>query len=119
MPSLEITADKTPADLDAFLKNLSAVFSECIGKPEAYCMVIFTKADRIYYNGSSGASFLAKVTSIGNIDNDRNANLSKKIGAELEKELGVTLDRGYFFFSDAKASDTGYKGNTFANLMGL
>ena len=35
MPSLEITAEKAPADLDAFLKNISALFSECIGKPES------------------------------------------------------------------------------------
>ncbi|KAI9275860.1 Tautomerase/MIF superfamily [Phascolomyces articulosus] len=117
MPSLEITAEKAPADLDVFLKNLSTLFSECIGKPESYCMVIFNKVDRVYFNGSSGAAFLAKITSIGNIDNERNANLSQKIGEQLEKELGVSLERGYFFFNNAAASDTGYKATTFANLL--
>ncbi|KAI8148868.1 Tautomerase/MIF superfamily [Fennellomyces sp. T-0311] len=117
MPTLEITAEQAPADLDAFLKRLSPLFSECIGKPESYCMVIFTKVDRVYFNGSSGASFLAKVTSIGNIDNERNANLTKKISEVLEEELGVKLDRGYFFFNDAPAEYTGYKSTTFANLI--
>lgn len=34
MPALEIIAEQAPKDLDAFLKNLSGLFSECIGKPE-------------------------------------------------------------------------------------
>lgn len=102
-------------------------------------MVIFTKVDRVYFAGASGAAFLAKVTSIGNIgmfdiimlyqliiwltdtasciDNDRNANLTKVIGQELEKELGISQERGYFFFNNAAASDTGFKRTTFANLM--
>ena len=99
-------------------------------------MVIFTKVDRVYFAGASGAAFLAKITSIGNIgmwissymdwstsltcmctDNDRNANLTQVIGQELEKELGISQERGYFFFNNAAASDTGFKGTTFANLM--
>ena len=43
MPSLEITAEKAPADLDAFLKNLSALFSECIGKPEGVSKLLVIK----------------------------------------------------------------------------
>ncbi|KAI7879814.1 Tautomerase/MIF [Lichtheimia hyalospora FSU 10163] len=117
MPSLEIIAEQAPKDLDAFCKNLSGLFSQCIGKPESYCMVIFTKVDRVYFAGASGAAFLAKITSIGNIDNDRNANLTQVIGQELEKELGISQERGYFFFNNAAASDTGFKGTTFANLM--
>lgn len=50
-------------------------------------------------------------------DNERNANLSKTVGEVLVKELGVSLDRGYFFFHNAAASDTGYKGTTFANIL--
>ena len=35
MPSLEIIAEQAPKDLDAFCKNLSGLFSQCIGKPES------------------------------------------------------------------------------------
>ncbi|KAI9318197.1 Tautomerase/MIF superfamily [Dichotomocladium elegans] len=117
MPALEITSEHAPKDLDSFLAKLSALFAEAIGKPESYCMVTFTKVDRVYFNGKAGNSFLAKVTSIGNIDNNRNSNLTKVIGAELEKELGISLDRGYFFFNNVTAEDTGYKGTTFYNLL--
>lgn len=34
MPSLEITSSESPKDLQAFVKALSPVFAECIGKPE-------------------------------------------------------------------------------------
>ncbi|ORY93847.1 Tautomerase/MIF superfamily [Syncephalastrum racemosum] len=117
MPSLEITSSESPKDLQAFVKNLSPVFAECIGKPEGYCTVLFTKVDAMTFAGSTEPAFLAKVTSIGNIDNERNANLSKTVGEFLVKELGVSLDRGYFFFNNAAASDTGYKGTTFANIL--
>lgn len=51
------------------------------------------------------------------LDNERNAQLVSKVGGELEKELGISLDRGYFFFSDAKAADIGFKGTTFENIF--
>ncbi|KAI8097993.1 Tautomerase/MIF superfamily [Gilbertella persicaria] len=116
MPILEITSGTAPKDLRAFTKRLNAIFAEYIGKPESYCLVTFTKVDSFFFAGSDEPGFFAKVTSIGHIDNDRNSKLTKAVTEELEKELGVSDGRGYFFFIDAPGENIGYKKDTFANF---
>ncbi|KAG2185705.1 hypothetical protein INT43_002140 [Umbelopsis isabellina] len=117
MPSLEITSNVAPNNINAFLTAASAKFSEAIGKPEKVCLVTFNKADQVVYAGSTDPAFIAHIHSIGHIDNERNAGLSKNISAFLTEELSIPNNRGYFFFHDVKGEDTGYAGNTYANLM--
>ncbi|KAI9361055.1 Tautomerase/MIF superfamily [Pilaira anomala] len=117
MPILEITSANAPKDIRDFVKRVSALFAECIGKPESYCVVTFNKVDSLFYNGSDEPGFIAKVGSIGHISNERNANLTKVITEALEKELGTINDRGYFMFTDFPAENIGYKHTTFANIL--
>lgn len=117
MPSLEITSNVAPANVSAFLTAASAKFSDAIGKPEKVCLVTFNKVDNVVYAGSTEPAFIAHIHSIGHIDNDRNAGLSKNISQFLTEELNIPNTRGYFFFHDVKGEDTGYSGSTYANLM--
>ncbi|KAL0090648.1 Tautomerase/MIF superfamily [Phycomyces blakesleeanus] len=116
MPILEITSNRAPRDVESFVKTLSARFAEAIGKPESYCLVTFTRVDSLYFAGNGAAGFLAKVGSIGHIDNERNASLTALITDVLKKELGTGHDRGYFLFSDFTAANIGFKDTTFAEL---
>lgn len=117
MPSLEISTNVGPKDLDAFVKTVSKKFSEGIGKPEDFCLVTFNQVQHFTYAGSSEPGFIAHITSIGHIDNDRNAALSASISQIFQEELNISNTRGYFFFHDARGEDTGYKGTTFTNFM--
>jgi phenylpyruvate tautomerase len=51
------------------------------------------------------------------IDNERNGKLTTAITAELEKELGVADNRGYFLFTDLPASNVGFQKTTFQNIF--
>ncbi|KAG2229828.1 Tautomerase/MIF superfamily [Thamnidium elegans] len=117
MPLLEITSATAPKDIKSFTKRLSALFAELIGKPESYCVVTFSKVDYLLYNGTDEPGFIAKVGSIGHIENDRNAKLAATITKVLEEEFGTVNDRGYFVFTDVPAENIGYKYTTFANLL--
>ncbi|GAA5813339.1 hypothetical protein MFLAVUS_006816 [Mucor flavus] len=117
MPLLEITSATAPKDIKSFTKRISATFSEFIGKPESLCVVTFTKVDSLLYSGSDEPGFIAKVGSIGHIDNDRNAKLTDAVTKVLEEELGAVHDRGYFVFTDIPPQNIGYKYTTFSNLI--
>ncbi|RCH90235.1 hypothetical protein CU097_005727 [Rhizopus azygosporus] len=117
MPVLEVYSAIAPKDLKSFIKRLSAVFAEQIGKPESFCLVTFNQVDSLVFNGTDEPGYLCKVISIGHIENDRNAKLTAAITAELEKELGVSDSRGYFAFSDIAAENIGTRKTTFANIV--
>ncbi|KAG0165752.1 hypothetical protein DFQ28_008334 [Apophysomyces sp. BC1034] len=116
MPILEITSQRSPKDVNVFVKELSVAFAELIGKPEEYCLVTFNRVDGFCYAGNANAGYLAKVGSIGHIDNERNARLTSRITELLHKHLGAGNDRGYFLFTDLPAENVGFKSTTFAEL---
>ncbi|KAI8985146.1 Tautomerase/MIF superfamily [Pilobolus umbonatus] len=117
MPILEITTAESHNDIRGLTKKLSVVFAELIGKPESYCLVTFQKVDSFFFAGSDKPGYLAKVGSIGHIDNTRNAKLSSTLSEILQKELNVPNDRAYIIFTDVPAENIGFRGDTFANLL--
>jgi Macrophage migration inhibitory factor (MIF) len=117
MPSLELTSNVSPNNLNAFLIAASAKFADAIGKPEKVCLVTFSKVEQMTYAGSTDPAFIAHIHSIGNIDNERNAGLSQSISQFLSEELNIPNTRGYFFFHNVKGEDTGYAGTTYTNLL--
>ncbi|CEI95057.1 hypothetical protein RMCBS344292_09258 [Rhizopus microsporus] len=64
-------------------------------------------------------SFIKRLSAVfaEQIENDRNSKLTAAITAELEKELGVSDNRGYFVFSDVAAENIGTRKTTFANIV--
>ncbi|ORZ20685.1 Tautomerase/MIF superfamily [Absidia repens] len=117
MPILEVSSQKAPKDLAAFSKRLSTVFAEHVGKPEALCLVTFTKVDELLFGGNNEPGFLVKVGSIGNVAEERNIKLTKAISAEIQAELGINNDRGFFLFSDYPAAHIGYKDTVFSTIL--
>lgn len=117
MPSLELTTNVAPDNVNAFLAAASAKFADSIGKPERVCLVTFNKVDQMTYAGSTDPAFIAHIHSIGNIDNERNAGLSKNISQFLTEELDIPNTRGYFFFHNVTGENTGCAGTTYTNLM--
>ncbi|RUP43701.1 Tautomerase/MIF superfamily [Jimgerdemannia flammicorona] len=131
MPSLEITANVAPKNLDEFVKTASAKFAQLIGKPESekklglplksasapvpiqYCLVSFIKADQLSFAGSLDPAAIVKIISIGNITPTRNQETSKVLSEYLESELGIPSRRFYIFFTDIAGSNVGFGGSTF------
>ncbi|KAI8336707.1 Tautomerase/MIF superfamily [Chlamydoabsidia padenii] len=119
MPILNVTSRKAPQNIAAFTKRLSTVFAEQIGKSEELCLVTFKKADELVFAGTHDDAYLIYVVSIGNIEEERNARLTKAIAAEMRKELGINSDRGYILFTDYPAANIGHKDTTFKTILGL
>lgn len=51
------------------------------------------------------------------LDNDRNSKLTAAVTAELEKQLGINGDRGYFIFTDVPGDNIGFKKGTFTDFI--
>ncbi|KAI8072266.1 Tautomerase/MIF superfamily [Gongronella butleri] len=117
MPIFEITTKEQPKDVPAFLKKLSVLFAEQIGKPESVCLVTYAKVDDIFFAGTNDAAYLAKVGSIGHIDEERNANLTKAVLAFLDEELGIGPARGYILFTDFPAANIGFNNTVFSTIF--
>ncbi|RUS18026.1 Tautomerase/MIF superfamily [Endogone sp. FLAS-F59071] len=113
MPALEIISNVAPKNLDAFVKTLSGKFAGFMGKPEAYCLVTFVKADLVTFAGSSDPAALIKISSIGAVGPDENKESSKQLADYLASELGIPGNRFYIFFTDFPGSSVGFNGSTF------
>ncbi|KAI8078741.1 Tautomerase/MIF superfamily [Halteromyces radiatus] len=117
MPILEVTSQKSPKDLSAFIKRLSAVFAEHIGKPEAVCLVTFTKADDVCFAGSNNPAYLVRVGGIDVISEERNTNVTKAVTHILDEELGIPNDRGFVLFNEYPSANIGFKDTTFRSIL--
>lgn len=68
------------------------------------------------FAGTFEPAFTANIYSIGKITPEMNANTSAGLSKFLSEEMGLPSDRGYIGFHDMKASNMGYKGDTFENV---
>ncbi|GLC36168.1 hypothetical protein PLESTB_001373000 [Pleodorina starrii] len=116
MPTLNIITN-VPGDRvtsSDVLKALSKAVSKSVGKPEQWVMCSLTTDKPMIYGGSEEPCAFGYLMSIGSIGGDKNKAISAAICEVLSSQLGVPAARVYIEFSDAKASDVGWNGSTFA-----
>jgi phenylpyruvate tautomerase PptA (4-oxalocrotonate tautomerase family) len=109
---LETTAALAEDKRQALLAALSKAVAETIGKPEQYVMVAASQA-AMQMSGSPGDAAFVDVRSIGGLGGDVNRKLSQKVCQLLRDSLGIPQDRVYLNFTDVKAGQWGWNGNTF------
>ena len=109
---LETTVALTEDKRQALLASLSKIVAEIIGKPQQYVMVAAGQA-AMQMSGSPGNAAFVDVRSIGGLTGVVNRKLSQKVCQLLRDSLGIPPDRVYLNFTDVKAGQWGWNGDTF------
>jgi phenylpyruvate tautomerase len=68
------------------------------------------------FAGTFDPAYTVNIYSIGKINPSMNVDTSEGLSKFLTEEMGLPSDRGYISFHDMKASNMGYKGDTFENV---
>jgi phenylpyruvate tautomerase len=109
---LETTVPLSDEKRKALLASLSKITAEAIGKPEQYVMVAINPAAMLM-SGKPGDAAFADIRSIGGLSGDVTRLLAQKVCRLLNDSLGIQTDRVYLNYTDVKAANWGWNGNTF------
>jgi phenylpyruvate tautomerase PptA (4-oxalocrotonate tautomerase family) len=109
---LETTVSLSDEKQKTLLASLSKIVGETIGKPEQYVMVTINPT-AILMSGKPGDAAFADLRSIGGLSAEVNRLLAQRLCKLLKDSLGVPPDRVYLNFTDVKAANWGWNGNTF------
>ena len=95
------------------LKTLSAKLAQHLGKPESYVMTAFESDIPMTFGGTSDPVCYVEIKSIGTMNPGQTKAMSKDFCQEIENQLGVSANRTYIEFADAKGSMWGWNSSTF------
>jgi len=113
-PSLILT---TNVDLGenkmAFMKAASKAVAKGLGKPESYVAIAVRDNTDMIWGGDNTPCALGCCYSLGAINQDNNAAVTKEITALLA-DYAVPANKIYINFFDVPAANIGYNGATFA-----
>ena len=109
---LETTIALTGEKRASLLSALSRMLAETLGKPEEYVMVTVNQTS-VLMSGNSGDAAFVDIRSIGGMDAPANRQLSQKVCHLLNQSLALPSNRVYLNFTDVKAENWGWNGNTF------
>ena len=109
---LETTVALSPEQSKAILASLSTIVAATIGKPEQYVMVTWSQAD-VLMSGKEGDAAFVDVRSIGGLGGNVNRKLSQQVCQLLKDCLRISPSRVYLNFTDVKAGNWGWDGETF------
>jgi phenylpyruvate tautomerase len=114
MPYLKIEINKV-LDKSAeqeLLKKASAFTATLLNKPEKWIMVSIFQGVPMMFDGSVGPIAYLELKSIG-LGQDKCAELSHKLCAFINAELGISPNRAYIEFWDINGKMFGWNGETF------
>ena len=116
MPLINVkTSAKSPerSHIDNLLKDLSQELAAQLKKPEAYVMTLLQGDVPMTFAGSAGTACFIEIKSIGTMSAAQTKSMSQSICRRIESHLGVSPDRTYIEFNDAKGYLWGHNGATF------
>ncbi len=109
---LQVSAGVTAAKKDAVLRALSTIVAETLGKPERYVMAILEES-AILMSGTDEAAAFVDLRSIGNLNLETNARLTRKICAVIGEKLDIAAERIFLTFTDVPAENWGWNNQIF------
>ena len=114
MPYLKIETNKIldKSDAEKLLKKSSAFTSMLLNKPEKWIMVTIFHSASMLFDGSAQPTAYLELKSIG-LGQEKCAELSDKLCAFVNVELGISPDRVYIEFWDINGKMFGWNGGTF------
>ena len=116
MPTIILNTSAQCSDNDKteIAKALSDICVNVLSKPEDYVQSMVNDDSTILFGGSSAKAAFVEVRSIGGINPENNAAISKAICDLLSDKLDIDPARVYINFFDMMKSDWGWNGATFA-----
>ncbi len=108
----ETTATLSDEKRKRLLSSLSKIVADATAKPEQYVMVSLIPAS-MTMAGVTGDTAFADIRSIGGLNPQVNNQLSDKICALAQEICGIDPARVYLNFTDVKAGNWGWNGETF------
>ena len=99
--------------VESLLKTLSAKLAGHLGKPESYVMTAFESDVNMTFAGTLDPVCYIEIKSIGNMSPAQTKAMSQDFCETIEDKLGVSKNRTYIEFADAKGSMWGWNGGTF------
>ena len=118
MPLLKITlstADESGEFRDTLLAMGTRIVAEGLGKDPKFVMVV-CESEAIAFGGSREPAAFLELRSIGALDEDTNATLSKALCELLHDTANIHPDRVFLNFVDVSRGNWGWNGSTFAKI---
>lgn len=112
MPLLELTTNTDIDDIQNLAKQASELTAVILGKPESYVMVKIMPKQNLVFAGSGEPAAHVKLKSLG-LPETNTAELSAKICAFINAELGINSARVYIEFSNPERHMWGWDERTF------
>ena len=114
MPLLKVQTNQTveAGRRTELLGELTAVIAETLGKPPGYVQVVLETGVPMAFGGTTEPTALAELRSLGLPDAAPRA-LSARLGAVLERALGVPTARMFLVCADHPRAHWGWNGDTF------
>ncbi|UKO95957.1 phenylpyruvate tautomerase MIF-related protein [Nostoc sp. UHCC 0870] len=116
MPLIKVqTSASAPqkAEIEAMLKSLSAKLAKHLGKPESYVMTAFEAEMPMTFAGTTEPVCYIEIKSIGTMELNQTEAMSQDFCQQINQTLGVSQNRIYIEFADAKGAMWGWNGSTF------
>ncbi|WPF89470.1 phenylpyruvate tautomerase MIF-related protein [Cyanobacterium aponinum AL20118] len=95
------------------LKNLSNKLAKHVGKPESYVMTIFESDVPMSFAGTFDPVCYLEIKSVGTMSSSQTKTMSEDFCNIINDNLGVSKNRIYIEFADAKGYLWGWNGSTF------
>ena len=116
MPLIKVQTSITEADSDnveALLTTLSAKLANHLSKSEAYIMTAFEPGIKMTFAGSFEPVCYLEIKSVGTMSSKQTSAMSQDFCQVIQDKLGVSSDRIYIEFADAKGAMWGWNKRTF------
>ena len=113
MPFLKVHTNKTERINKGFLTETTRFLAELLGKPEKVVMIKMETGSDMTFGGTTEATALAELKSIG-LPEDQTQAYAEKLSGYLSKQLDIPEERIFITFSSFERHMWAWKGKTFA-----
>jgi phenylpyruvate tautomerase PptA (4-oxalocrotonate tautomerase family) len=116
MPLIKVQTSVSGLDkstVEGLLKSLSAQLAKHLSKPESYVMTAFEPGLTMTFAGSLEPVCYIEIKSVGSMSSSQTKAMSQEFCQKISEVLGVSRDRIYIEFADAKGAMWGWNGSTF------
>jgi phenylpyruvate tautomerase len=116
MPLIKVQTSAAAPDqaaVETLLKSLSASLAKHTAKPESYVMTAFEPEVAMTFGGTTEPVCYIEIKSVGIMNPTQTQSMSQDFCQQVNAALGVSLNRTYIEFADAKGYMWGWNGSTF------
>ncbi len=99
--------------VESLLKELSANLAKHLGKPESYVMTAFESDVPMTFAGTFDPVCYVEIKSVGSMSSSQTKAMSQNFCQQIGERLGISTNRIYIEFADAKGYMWGWNNSTF------